>query len=126
MDPSHRRSLVCPWSSLPRTTWRDPSVLVGLVDTGADATLVPIQFLQTIEAEEIYRAYLRSHWGERRSIAIYLVDLEVAGHVLPGIEVIGDALSDDVLLGRNVLNRLILLLDGPAGNADILTKPPRQ
>ena len=99
--------------------------LSGLVDTGADATLVPVQQLQAIEAEEIYRARLRSHWGESRTVAVYLVDLQVAGRDLPGIEVIADDLSRDVLLGRNVLNRLVLLLDGPAGQADVLTKRPR-
>jgi hypothetical protein len=31
---------------------------------------------------------------------------------------------EDVLLGRNVLNRLILLLDGPGALADVLSKRP--
>jgi predicted aspartyl protease len=97
-----------------------------LVDTGADATLVPMQQLQAIEAEEIYRARVRSHWGEQRTVTVFLVDLDVAGHTLPGIEVVGDELSEDILLGRNVLNRLILLLDGPAGEIDVLSKNPRQ
>jgi hypothetical protein len=33
---------------------------------------------------------------------------------LPGIEVVGDDLGNEILLGRDVLNRLRLLLDGPA------------
>ena len=87
---------------------------------------MPAQQLQAIKAEEIYRARLRSHWGESRTAAVYLVDLQVAGADLPGIEVIADDLTEDVLLGRNALNRLILLLDGPAGQADVLTKRPRR
>ena len=46
--------------------------------------------LEAIEAAEIYRARLRSHWGESRPVAVYLVDLQVAGTSLPGIEVIAD------------------------------------
>lgn len=109
--------------SLPEDSAR-ASASSGLVDTGADATLVPAEQLRAIEAEEIYRAQLRGHWGESRTVAVYLVDLQVAGYSLPGIEVIADESSQDVLLGRNALNRLILLLDGPAGQADVLPKRP--
>jgi len=100
--------------------------LLGLVDTGADATLVPSAQLRAIGAEEIYRASLRSHWGESRPVVVYLVDLQVAGHNLPGIEVIADEYSDAILLGRNVLNRLILLLDGPVQETDVLTARRRR
>lgn len=100
------------------------AALSGLIDTGADATLIPQAQLQAIKAKEIYRARLRSHWGESRTVSVYLVDLQVADHNLPGIEVIADDITEDVLLGRNVLNRLILLLDGPAGEADVLSKRP--
>ena len=111
--------------TLPESSARSPA-LSGLVDTGADATLVPAKQLQAIEAEEIYQARLRSHWGESRTAAVYLVDLQVAGYNLPGIEVLADDLTEDVLLGRNALNRLILLLDGPAGQVDVLLKRPRR
>jgi predicted aspartyl protease len=110
--------------SLPENSARS-SVLRGLVDTGADATLAPLDQLEGIEAEEIYQARLRGYWGQVRSVSVYLVDLQVAGFNLPGIEVIGDDSAKDVLLGRNVLNRLILLLDGPAGRSDILQNAPR-
>jgi len=98
--------------------------LPGLVDTGANATLVPSAQLRANGAEEIYRTSLRSHWGESRPAVVYLVDLQVAGHNLPGIEVISDEHSEAILLGRNVLNRLILLLDGPAQETDVLPKRP--
>jgi len=111
--------------SMPENGLRSPT-LSGLVDTGADATLIPTQRLSELNAEEIYTTRLRSHWGEPRTVSVYLVDLEVAGHTLPSIEVIADDLATDVLLGRNALNRLILLLDGPAGEADVLLNRPRQ
>jgi len=100
------------------------AALSGLIDTGADATLIPQAQLQAIKAKEIYRARLRSHWGESRTVSVHLVDLQVAGHNLPGIEVIAEDLTEDVLLGRNVLNRLILLLDGPGASADVVTRRP--
>ena len=98
----------------------------ALVDTGADATLVAARYLRQIAAEELYVTRVRSHWGESRAAKIYLVDMEVVGQRLPGVEVIADDQSNDVLLGRTVLNRLILLLDGPGRRVDLLAHRPRR
>ena len=96
------------------------SLLPALVDTGADATLVPSVHLRAINAGETCTARLRSHWGESRTVIVHLVDLEVADQLLPAIEVIADDQGEDILLGRNVLNKLILLLDGPRAQTDVL------
>ncbi len=87
--------------------------LAAEVDTGADMTLVPLSYLQRIQAEEIYTARLRGHWGNAYPVNVYFVDLEVDGQRLPGIEVVGDPHTSTMLLGRNVLNRLNLLIAGP-------------
>jgi hypothetical protein len=39
---------------------------------------------------------------------------------LSGIHVVGDELGDETVLGRNVLNRLRLLLDGPREGMTLL------
>lgn len=101
------------------------SSLSALVDTGADITLVPVALLEEIGAEEIYVAHLRSHWGEARSVSVFLIDLEVMGHLLPAVEVVGDDHDNTILLGRNVLNKLILLCDGPRQQSDVLAQYPR-
>jgi len=98
--------------------------LPALIDTGADAILIPTVHLRAIQADEIYTTRLRGHWGEWRSVAVHLVDLEIAGLRLPAVEVVADDLGEDVLLGRNALNKLILLLDGPRGQTDVLTRRP--
>jgi len=99
----------------------DQSVtLTGIVDTGADATIVPVRYLQEIHARRIFEAGLRSQWGERRTIFLYIVDIQLNSLTLPGIYVVGDDLGDEVILGRDVLNHLRLLLDGPAQIAQLL------
>jgi predicted aspartyl protease len=98
------------------------SPLPALLDTGADITLVPLVQLRAIQADETYTARLRGHWGESRPVTVHLVDLEVAGHRLPAVEVVADDLGQDVLLGRNVINKLILLLDGPRAQTDVLSR----
>ena len=90
------------------------------LDTGADGTLVPISYLRQMLAPILHDATIRSHWGERRSVQVFLTDIEVDGVRLPGMLVIGDEVGSDVILGRNVLNRLRLLLDGPALRTEIL------
>jgi hypothetical protein len=95
--------------------------LLAYVDTGADTTLVPLMYLQHIRAEAAYDARLRGYSGNARPVTVYLVDLEIAGHLLPGIEVVGDIYDDIPLLGRNVLNKLHVLIAGPEQQTVVLS-----
>lgn len=87
--------------------------LGAIVDTGADGTIVPIRYLRRIGARRAFEANLHSQWGERRTVFLYLVDLTIGELALPGVYVVGDELGDETVLGRNVLSRLRVLLDGP-------------
>jgi len=102
----------------------------ALVDTGADFTLAPLQWLLEIDAPEVRWAFLRGLWSEARHVTLYLVDVHFENVVLPGIEVAGveyDSENDaEIVLGRNALNNLILLLDGPREQADLLERRPLQ
>ena len=93
--------------------------LRALLDTGADASVVPLRHIQPLGAQVDDRKYLRSPWRERHAVYTYLLDVEVAGLRLPGIAVVADDTGDEVIVGRNVLNRLRSTLDGPAGMLDI-------
>lgn len=93
--------------------------LDAFVDTGADATLVPVAYLREIGAKVVDQAALRSQWGERLEVILYAVALQVNTHHFPAVRVVGDEIGNDVILGRNVLNRLKLLLDGPAGIIEV-------
>lgn len=50
---------------------------------------------------------------------LYLVDVQIGEITLPGIEVVGDEQTNEVVLGRDVLNRLRVLLDGPRRSTNI-------
>lgn len=99
--------------------------LHAIVDSGADATLVPVEILQQLGARACDEALLRGPWGEQRRVYTYLVDVHIYERVLPGIEVVGDTLGETIVLGRNLLNKLIVLLDGPDTTLYILTQRPR-
>ncbi len=93
----------------------------ALLDTGSDGSLVPIAYLRQIFAPAITDTRMRSHWGEWRSAQLFVVDLELDGLRLPDVFVVGDEQGDEIVLGRNVLNKLRLLLDGSAGLTEILS-----
>jgi predicted aspartyl protease len=94
----------------------------ALIDTGSDGSLVPISYLQEILAPAITDTRIRSHWGEWRSVQLFVVDLEMDNLRLPNIFVVGDEQGDEIVLGRDVLNKLRLLLDGPANVTDVQTQ----
>jgi hypothetical protein len=104
---------------------------LALIDTGGDFTTIPLNWLLQIDAPEVRWAYLRGLWSEQRPVTHYLVDLHFEKGALPGIEVVGidedDIETEDdneIVLGRNVLNQLVLLLDGPDQQTDILERRP--
>lgn len=84
----------------------------AFVDTGADSSMIPIQHIRQLGLKFETRKYLRSQWGESRRVNMYRVDLGIGNILLPAVEVVGDDRSDELIIGRNVLNKLILTLNG--------------
>jgi len=88
---------------------------LALVDIGADGTFVPMEILEELEAPLVYMTNVRSHLGEGlHRVPVHKVNLVLFDSLqLPGIEVVGDNWGDCIIIGRNMLNRLRLHLDGP-------------
>jgi hypothetical protein len=65
---------------------------------------------------------VRSHIGDNvYRAAVYRVDLVIDEQLrLPAIDVVSDDWGDEVILGRNALNRLRLFLNGPDRLTDVL------
>ncbi len=100
--------------------------LSALVDTGADFSVIPLQWLLSIDAPETRSAFARGLWGKRQAVTLYLVDIRLEIGVFCGIEVIGTDDEEEVILGRNVLNKLFLLLEGPHQQSRILERTPKK
>ncbi len=109
---------VIPFTLLVRSTGKQVN-LNGFVDTGADGTIIPVGYLREIGARRAFAVGLKSQWGERRQVFLYLVDVRIDTIPLSGIYVVGDELGNEAILGRNVLNHLKLLLDGPNALAEL-------
>ena len=78
-----------------------------------------------MEAIDLGDAVLHGMMGETREVHLYEVDLHIESLLLPGVIVVGDDTGSEVLLGRNVLNKLILLLDGQRGETDLFDRRPK-
>ena len=90
------------------------------VDTGADMTIAPAELMEQMEALRVIETDLVSQWGDLHSVTLYLVDLEIENLLLPGIYIAGDETASEIILGRNVLNKLPLFLDGPEQQTELL------
>lgn len=106
--------------------------VAALIDTGSDFTLVPLQYLLQCNAPETRTAFVRGLFSHRQLVTLYLVDIHLETGVLVGVEVIGIDKSEDgfddkeLILGRNILNKLYLFLDGPQQQTYLLERTPRR
>ena len=94
--------------------------LQALIDTGADISLIPIDHIRPLQVVPDDHRYLHSQWGEGRKVAIYSLDVGIGNARLPTVEVVADERGDEIILGRNVLNQLVITLDGPKRVLEIL------
>ena len=90
---------------------------VALVDTGADITCLPKALINALKAEPGSRYDVFGINGIFiSSTESYFLEFEIAG-TKKLIEVI--AVSDDPILGRNLVNEFILKLHGPGQKLDV-------
>jgi len=83
-----------------------------LVDSGTDGTLLPKKIIKAIRARFLETRMMGGITGPRVQVRAYLVSIEIGGYVIHGIR--AAALEDDQepILGRDVLNQLIVTLNG--------------
>ncbi len=100
---------------------RTERALTALIDSGSDGTLIPIDILEAVGARYIDQARMQGILGGRRLVDIYLVSLRIGTHRLRGVRVIAVDAKGETILGRNVLNRLVITLNGLASTTEIPT-----
>ncbi len=99
---------------LSRDTEAVAAQVLAIVDSGADATLLPIESLRAARAR-YYRSWqLRGITGQAIPVDLYAVTLQLGPHVIYGIKAVAGLKSNEAILGRDVLNQLDLRLIGPA------------
>ena len=88
----------------------DAVMLPMLVDTGADCTLVPAPIIRQLGLPQIDVISLSGVGGPRSRAAVHAASVELGGvRVLARVV----AFAEEAILGRDVLNRAVVTLDGP-------------
>jgi predicted aspartyl protease len=85
-------------------------MLPMLVDTGADATLVPAQIVHRLGLPAVDVVAISGVDGLKQRATVHLAWVELAEL---RVEARIIAFADEAILGRDVLNQRIVTLDGP-------------
>ena len=93
--------------------------IVALLDTGADGTLIPLDILRKVRARPRGSRILRGVTGDRKKINLYLVIIEIGEHTIQGIDAVALPIGSEAIIGRDVLNQLVITLNGPGETVDI-------
>lgn len=94
---------------------------IAIVDSGADATIIPIGYLEELSASIGGQVWLRGATHQRIMADLYWIWLHIGDHPPFYLEVVGDSKGNEVILGRDVLNQLIVTLNGLASVVEINT-----
>ncbi|NKQ34507.1 MAG: hypothetical protein HF973_02705 [Chloroflexi bacterium] len=94
-------------------------VLDAIIDSGADTTFIPVRTLQELGIRKPVReAFLYGIGGFSYSVNVYMIKIEIGPHEFFGTRVVGDE-QNRAILGRNVINQLLLTLNGLANTLQI-------
>ena len=94
--------------------------VMALIDTGADVCIVPRILLSQLDAPASEPVWIRGQWSEPIRATRYLIDVHLEQMVIPAVDVVSDPNGREIIIGRNVLEKFRLLLDGPARLTEML------
>ncbi len=104
------------------TNPRRRETLPALLDTGSDMTAIPRRFVAKFQLYSVGRLSFEDVQSETAMFYTYAVRLTIASLRIPRLKVILTGL-DFVVVGRDVLNQLYVLLNGPDLTFDVATAP---
>ncbi|MGB0388283.1 MAG: aspartyl protease family protein [Ardenticatenaceae bacterium] len=93
--------------------------LTALIDSGADATMIPIDVLKQVGARYLRTLQMRGITGLASRVDTYLVVVRIGPHTIYGIRAIAMPPHSEGIIGRDVLNQLVVTLNGLATTTEI-------
>lgn len=88
--------------------------VVAIVDTGADATMIPLAVLRQVSGRPVEQGRVRGILGDPVTVNLYLIAIHIGRYVVHGIRAVALRDNREPILGRDVLNQLELTFNGPA------------
>lgn len=93
--------------------------LTAIVDSGADATLIPLRYLRQLEARKGQTKWLSGTAGGRYEVDLYTLAVQVGEQQTQYLDVVGTEHQDEIIVGRDLLNQYIVTLNAPGHTVDI-------
>jgi predicted aspartyl protease len=103
-----------------RPVGEEAVMLTMLVDTGADCTLVPISIVRQLGLPQIDIIGLTGVGGAKQRATVHAASVEL-GELRVLARVV--AFIDEAILGRDVLNQAVVMLDGPGLVISVTGRP---
>lgn len=97
-----------------RNPLQSPITLKAILDSGADATIIPIRYLQQLKVRKEHTRWMSSVDGVRFEVDMYAVFVQIGSHQLMPVSAVGGRLNQEVIIGRDLLNHFIVTLNGLA------------
>jgi hypothetical protein len=93
--------------------------IAALVDSGADGTMIPLPTLQAVGAIFEDSMPLRGVTGHVQRVDRYTIAVRVGLHTIRAVHAVAVASDSEPIVGRDVLNELVVTLNGPAHTTEI-------
>ncbi len=96
-----------------------PLTLTAIVDSGADATLIPLRYLRQLQVRKGQTKWLSGTAGGRYEVDLYTLAVQVGGQPPHYLDVVGTHHQDEIIVGRDLLNQYIVILNAPGHTVDL-------
>ena len=98
-----------------------PVTLKAVVDTGADATMIPLTTLRQLNARKGRTSWLSGAAGGRYEVDLYTIAVQIGDHRPLYVDVVGSDRLGEVIIGRDVLNQFVVTLNALASTVEVAT-----
>ncbi len=92
--------------------------MTAIVDSGSDGTFLPEKVLRELGAESVRKIWVSGIQEIRFRAQVYMVKVAIGPYEFFGTRAVGDV-QGRAILGRNVLNQIIVNLNGLANTVEI-------
>lgn len=93
--------------------------LTALIDSGADGVIIPLQHLKQLKARREQRAWMRTVAGARSMVQLYSISLQLGPFDFRDLTVAAGLHPEEAIIGRSVLNKFIITLNGLANAVEL-------
>ena len=98
---------------------KPPIIVPAFADSGADGTMLPQDILQAVGAEYEDTVQLRGIASGIQRLDRYTVGIHIESETVHAVSAVATAAGSEALIGRDVLNHLVVTMNGPAGVIEV-------